>query len=633
MFYLITIIIIFLIIIISIVLYIYHSRTREQFLTEQMDYPYRIQFGRQITEINPDTDGYYIIKLPLEIPGKPFVMASCNWNMYGTSLNQYDFYMNVKIFNTFPIDDSDQKYRNSFRFKLMPYKWWPQGGIEYISIHKNPSSTIDMIDMPYLIDYGSVSYKSIPTDPIYFSTAFHSAPSVIMPQIGNEARFGSVAKIVEVTPLYFRLERLEYNVKDPPPFIEWFAILENPGSAIRKEDLPFLLDFGVNGQFDEPSYPLMLNGQTADVPGLMPLKTKFTIPPTIINGPPYNPITQISTEYFMYSKYYYECSWLAVQMKNQDPFINLMTPRTRKTPSYTQCSKTEYINLEQCGSHIYDYPATCPTYIIPYIPTLTCDYLPRKDFIPPDPPLFSSPGTIPYLVDVVVLTLDVHVDIKKVLWNETITFSTSSDRPGYIQVGGITPVVKKTEWSFPISVNLSGGIYSKCASMGNVMFSINTGNVDLIRFKLIFNIGLDNNPFPNFQYYVQMNKDDNLIYGPFRDRATIIIGLGADKCGLFNVKCLVDRYFQIHCSDIVDPIAQYEKTTLSKDINKFCDTVTEGLISGCFFGMGGPENPLSYIICVPAAYTANNYCKNILKKDMTPSEATDEICKGLIDLN
>jgi hypothetical protein len=592
-----------------------------------MDYPYRIQFGRQVTEIKSDVEGgYYTIKLPLEIPGKPFVMASCNWNMYNTWLTQQEYYMNVKIYNTFPIDDSDQKYRNSFRFKLMPYKWWPQGGIQFISIHKNPSSTIDMIDMPYLIDYGTISYKNISTDPIYFSTAFHSAPTVIMPQIGDEVRFGSVAKIVEVTPLYFRLERTEFNVRDPPPFIEWLAILENPGSKITKEDLPFLLDFGVNPFGDKPSYPLMLNGQTADVSNLIPLKTKFTIPPTIINGPVYNPITQISTEYFMYTTHYYECSWLAVQTKNQDPFINFMTPRIKIKPS--DCAKTEYILPEECGSHIYDYPPTCPTHIVPYIPTLTFDYLPRKDFIPPDPARLLSVGITPYLVDVVTLTMTVHVDIKKELWNEIITFSIGSDRTGYITVGTIQPVVKKVEWSFPIFVDISGAIYSKCASMGNVMFCIDTGNVDLIRFKLIFNFSSFPNLMPNFQYYVQLNKDDNLIFGPFKDTATpsIVIGAGAGKCGAFNLKCMVDRYMKIHCKDIVGPAAQYSKQALSKDLKQFCKNVTEGIGTGCYIGMGGPENPLSTIICVPITYTAQKVCNDFITKTMNPKDATDAIC-------
>jgi hypothetical protein len=607
------------IMIIVILIFIYYSKkkTEEPFLLDQMDYPYRLQFGRQVNELKSDMDGYYVIKLPLKIPGKPFVMASCNWNMY--TLTKYEYYMNVKIFNTFPIDSPDEKYRNSFRFKLMPYKWWPEGGVQFISIHKNPNSIIDMIDMPYLIDYGSFSYKSFPTDPIYFSTAFHSVPTIVMPQIGQ---------IVEVTRFYFRFSRLSYEIKDPPPFIEWLAILENPGSKITKEDLPYLLDFGTNPIYDgintiynHPSYPLMLNGQTADIPGLIPFQTKFMIPPTIINGSLYNPVTQISTEYFTTSHNNYDYSWLAIQMKNQDPYI---TPNIKMN---YQCAKTEFIDPTQCGSHIYDYPATCPTHVVSYIPTLTFDYLPTKDYIPPDPPLFLLGSAMPYLVDVVTLTLNIHVDIHQVLYNEIIEFSTSSDRPGYITVSTITPIVQKVTWLFPIYVDLSGAIYSRCASMGNIMFCVNTGNVDLIRFQLILSFQLLY-PMPkNFQYYVQLNQDDNLIYGPFADVAPpIMIGAGAGKCGAFNVKCMVDRFMNIHCKDIVNPIAIVEKETLLKDINKFCDIATEGLVGGCFLGMGGVENPLSYAICVPVSYIANDYCKKFMKKEFTVSEMVNTMC-------
>lgn len=484
---------------------------------------------------------------------------------------------------------------------------WPLGGLQYVGLSRNKTSSIAQTDTPYLIDFGRFDPDSFPDhgQEIYipFNIEFPSTPKIITSYhaLFDFERQMSMT-ILKRTKTYFTLQFTGYigfpNNKFKPPYpIHWMAVLEtNKNTYIP----PFSFEVGLIDSINSISASHEVNGSTGNVFGLGRFKTKYNSAPRMVMGTSIVQIDTIFSDLFHVNSAEFSFMTLDPSTSNIQVYpiywMSLKVPDGTTGMPFYQCAIQEYID-PNCPQLQTD-PSSCPKNTVDYIKLSTIQYLPF----------------ITKIGDPCSATIDVSLDSPPLYISKMVIcniFLSKGELSAYSDLGSIcfnrtnqlTKSGGRTQWV----VNADYGYFSFCDSFGNVLIRINSSfaSTDVINLEFI-GFGISS----NFQFYIQFGTANDMIHGPYKYHDIVELEFGHPKCSPGNIKCQVIQVLR----DICVPVLKYTiGRTQKAAIGEVCGFATTQMGVECVGALGGPENVVGDAVCAVLTGEASYNCAGAVK--------------------
>ena len=648
------ILLLLLILLIIVIVWLFKKKKTEGFklkLSESsISLPIIITCSRQITIPSKVTDDYTIkMNYPVDIQNSQLSLLLVQMNEL--TINRFSDYPNgldnslsddngINLLNITPSSfDINMGFYTMLGLQNNPNSaLWPRGGISMINLYLNSNSQYKIEDLPYIINYGSCSFKEIWStfinDPspnfkvkIPFKIKHNFIPTLIIPQNHRMINF------VEKTQEYFCIELTQFcryfmmgkSSSLPKIFdrFDWLSISDNPTSTI---EIPYVIDhgtFNLSNNLQSQMYKLSTMNES-EIANTVRFNKKFDTPPVVINSDLWTSIDQITTEYFHYTEQSLQYiqldtklnsfDWIAIEMKSVKPILNYMTPQD--IISSEPCPSKEFVHSD-CPTFLTDIDS-CPKYIVNYLQTPRIEYVDwitiviKKDS---KKSYDNADDKCPCIELKNIASVNLSMQGPK-------NCTSSND-----QIVAVTHIDFKNNNTSHINVNVNTdyGIYSSCDSIGNLFIRINSNTPSTIELNFIFNrIGISKNNC----YYVQWGTSDDEIYGPFKDENPTLKFGKPLKCAPFNVKCKVKSEMKKICSSFLDgSFNALEDQAIKKGEKQFgednwwlnkpdvCTPLANGIKTACVTVGGGPANILADVLCSGISNVVKSECNSMIVRE------------------